>query len=289
MSDALTRLVDLLDLEQLEVNLFRGVSPDEDRQRVFGGQVAGQALVAAGKTVAERPVHSLQAYFLRPGDMKVPILDLVERLRDGRTFTTRRVTAVQHGRPIFALSASFQAPESGLEHQASMPEAPDPETLPTFRERLLAAEDASPDFVKHMLARGEHPIDSRAVDGGSFWVRERYPAQSLVWIRANGRLPEDPLLHQCVATYASDMTLLETAIRPHPIAMVDDGLSAASLDHVMWFHRPFRADEWLLFAQDSWSMSSSRGFTTAKLFTREGRLALSVAQEGFLRWKPPAA
>jgi acyl-CoA thioesterase-2 len=284
MSEALSRLVDLLDLEQLEVNLFRGVSPDEDRQRVFGGQVAGQALIAAGKTV-ERPVHSLHAYFLRPGDTKVPILYEVDRLRDGRTFTTRRVTAIQHGRPIFELAASFQAPESGLEHQSSMPEAPDPESLPTFRERLLGAEDAPALFVKHMLARGEHPIDSRPVDGGTFWERERHPAQSLVWIRANGRLPEDPLLHQCVATYASDMTLLETAIRPHPIAMIDEEITAASLDHSMWFHRPFRADEWLLFAQDSWSMSSSRGFTTARLFTRDGRLAVSVAQEGFLRWK----
>jgi acyl-CoA thioesterase-2 len=287
MSEALNRLVELLDLEQLEVNLFRGVSPDEDRQRVFGGQVAGQALVAAGKTV-ERPVHSLHAYFLRPGDMKVPILYQVDRLRDGRTFTTRHVTAIQHGRPIFTLSASFQAAEPGLEHQAAMPDAPDPESLPTFRERLLAARNAPREFVKHMLDRGEHPIDSRPVDAGTFWERDRHPPQSLVWIRANGQLPEDPLLHQCVATYASDMTLLETAIRPHPIAMIDDELNAASLDHSMWFHRPFRADEWLLYAQDSWSMSNSRGFTTAKLFTRDGRLAVSVAQEGFLRWKGPA-
>jgi acyl-CoA thioesterase-2 len=283
MSEALDRLVALLDLEQLEVNLFRGVSPDEDRQRVFGGQVAGQALIAAGKTV-ERPVHSLHAYFLRPGDMKVPIVYQVDRLRDGRTFTTRHVTAIQHGRPIFALSASFQSEEAGLEHQASMPEAPDPESLPTFRERILASENAPPEFVRHMLARGEHPIDSRPTDEGLFWVRDRYPAESRVWIRANGQLPDDPLLHQCVATYASDMTLLETAIRPHPIAMIDEGMTAASLDHSMWFHRPFRADEWLLYAQDSWSMSNSRGFTTAKLFTRDGRLAASVAQEGFLRW-----
>ena len=167
-----------------------------------------------------------------------------------------------------------------------MPEAPEPETLPRFRERLQSAEGLPREFLERMLERDAHPIDSRPVDGGVFWSRERHPAQSLVWIRADGTLPDDPLLHQCVATYASDMTLLETAIRPHPIAMIDEHLNAASLDHAMWFHRPFRADEWLLYAQDSWSMSSSRGFTTARLFTRDGRLAVSVAQEGFLRWSP---
>ena len=273
--------------ETLEENLFRGVSPAEDRQRVFGGQVAGQALVAAGRTVEERRVHSLHAYFLRPGDMKIPILYQVDRLRDGRTFTTRRVSAIQHGRPIFELSVSFQGVEEGLEHQAPMPEAPDPESLPTFRERIRQAKDVPPEFVERMLER-DHPIDSRPVDEGVFWVKDVHPPQSLVWIRARGALPDDPLLHQCVVTYASDMTLLETAIRPHPIAMIDARLTAASLDHSMWFHRPFRADEWLLYAQDSWSMSSSRGFTTAKLFTREGKLAVSVAQEGFLRWTPRA-
>jgi acyl-CoA thioesterase-2 len=287
MSDALTRLVELLDLERLETNLFRGVSPDEDRQRVFGGQVAGQALVAAGRTVeGDRPVHSLHAYFLRPGDMKVPILYQVDPLRDGRTFTTRAVTAIQHGRPIFHLSASFQADVDGAEHQADMPEAPDPESLPTTRERILAdRENLPPEFVARMSER-DHAIDSRGVDDGTFWSRDVHPAESLVWIRARGTLPEDRLLHQCVATYASDMTLLETAIRPHPIAMIDPDFLAASLDHAMWFHRPFRADEWLLYAQDSWSMSSQRGFTTAKLFTREGKLAVSVAQEGFLRFDP---
>ncbi len=281
----LSRLVELLDLERLETNLFRGVSPDEDRQRVFGGQVAGQSLVAAGRTVdAERPVHSLHAYFLRPGDMKVPILYQVDRLRDGRTFSTRRVTAIQHGRPIFHLSASFQAEVESASHQATMPEAPDPESLPTVRERILANEATLPaDFVARMKSR-EHPIDSRPVDDGTFWNREPYPPESLVWIRARGTLPEDRLLHQCVATYASDMTLLETALRPHPVSMTDPDFLAASLDHAMWFHRPFRADEWLLYAQDSWSMSSQRGFTTAKLFTRDGQLAVSVAQEGFLRF-----
>jgi len=288
MTTALDDLVSLLDLERLEENLFRGRSPDEDRQRVFGGQVAGQALVAAGRTVPGRSVHSLHAYFLRPGDTKVPIVYEVDRLRDGRTFTTRRVTAVQHGRPIFALSASFQEPEPSLEHQAPMPDAPDPESLPGVAERIRAAGDLPPEFAARMLER-ERPIDSRPVDAGSFWSRAAHPPRSLVWIRADGTLPDDPLLHQCIVTYASDMTLLETAIRPHPVAMTDPGLVAASLDHAMWFHRPVRADAWMLFAQDSWSMSSSRGFTVAQLFTREGALAVSVAQEGFLRYRPPSA
>ena len=285
MSDALTSLVELLDLERLENDLFRGVSPDEERQRVFGGQVAGQALVAAGRTIdVERPVHSLHAYFLRPGDMKIPILYQVDRLRDGRTFSTRRVTAIQHGRPIFHLSASFQAEVPGPSHQATMPEAPDPETLPTIRERILARGDALPKELVTRMQTRDHPIDSRPVDDGTFWSRERHSSESLVWIRARGTLPEDRLLHQCVATYASDMTLLETAIRPHAVSMIDPDFVAASLDHAMWFHRPFRADEWLLYAQDSWSLSSQRGFTTAKLFTRDGDLAVSVAQEGYLRF-----
>lgn len=286
MTDALSKLVELLDLERLELDLFRGTSPDEDRQRVFGGQVAAQALMAAGQTVPdERAVHSLQAYFLRPGDMKVPILYQVERLRDGRTFTTRRVVAIQHGRPIFHLSASFQIEQPGAEHQAAMPPAPDPDTLPSVRDRIRDTPELPREFRERMLGR-EHPIESRAVDGGAFWSREVHPAQYLVWIRSRGSLPDDPLLHRCVATYASDMSLLETAIRPHPVSILDPNVVAASLDHAMWFHRPFRANEWLLYAQDSWSMSGSRGFTTAKLFTQQGDLAVSVVQEGYLRFDP---
>jgi len=282
MQKALDDLIGILDLEDLEVNLFRGRSPQEDRQRVFGGQVAGQALVAAGRTVEDRLVHSLHAYFLRPGDPRVPIIYQVERIRDGRSFTTRRVTAIQHGEAIFALSASFHRHEEGFEHQAAMPEAPDPESLPTFRERLQPILESIRPEMRKWLTR-ERPIDTRSIDGITVWNREKADPRSLVWIRADGRLPDAPLLHQCVVAYASDMTLLDTAARPHQPTFAEGAVQVASLDHAMWFHRPFRADEWLLYAQESPNMAGARGFTTAQLFTRDGRLVVSVAQEGLMR------
>jgi acyl-CoA thioesterase-2 len=280
---ALDALLELLDLEELEVNIFRGRSPEEDRQRVFGGQVAGQALVAAGRTVEKRVVHSLQAYFLRPGDPATPILYQVDRTRDGRSFSTRRVTAIQHGKPIFALSASFQRDESGPEHQIPMPEAPDPESLATFEERvesMLAVSEIEPE----PWMRRERPIDVRYVDPVDFANPKRSEPRQLVWIRANGRLPaEPPSLHQCVVAYASDMTLLDTTLLPHGIGWADRNYMMASLDHAMWFHRPFRADEWLLYVQESPVATGARGFTTGRLFTRDGVLAISVVQEGLVR------
>jgi acyl-CoA thioesterase-2 len=288
MQKALDDLIETLDLEELEVNLFRGRSPQEDRQRVFGGQVAGQALVAAGRTVEERPVHSLHAYFLRPGDPRVPIIYQVERTRDGRSFVTRRVTAIQHGKAIFALSASFHRVEEGFEHQAPMPEAPDPETLPTFQETAAKVLDRlRPDLGKWLTR--DRPIDMRSVDGIYVWNRQKADPRNLVWIRADGRLGDDPLLHQCVVAYASDMTLLDTAARPHQPDFAEGRMQVASLDHAMWFHRPFRADEWLLYAQESPNMGGARGFTTASLYTHDGRLAVSVAQEGLMRALRPAS
>jgi len=278
--EALDRLIDILDLEEVEVNLFRGRSPDEEQQRVFGGQVAGQALVAAGRTITDRQVHSLHAYFLRPGDPKVPIVYQVDRLRDGRSFATRRVTAIQHGEAIFALAASFQCVEQSLEHQLEMPEAPSPESLPIWSERVAAME-ARGEHVEDWMRR-QRPIDTRPVDEMDYTGTVKQEPHARIWVRADGRLPDDPLLHQCVVAYASDMTLLDTAARPHLLAF-DDDLVLASLDHAMWFHRPFRADEWLLYAQLSPSMSGSRGFTTARFFTRDGRLVVSVAQEGLFR------
>jgi acyl-CoA thioesterase-2 len=257
--DALDDLVVLLDLEQIEVNIFRGQSPDEKRQRVFGGQVAGQALVAAGRTVDRGNVHSLHAYFLRPGDPSIPIVYEVDRIRDGRSFTTRRVVAVQHGRPIFNLSASFHVPEPGLDHQRPMPAGvPDPEGLPSLA--------------------WDKPIDLRFVPPETAGA----PHQR-VWMRADGELPADPLLHVCVVAYASDMSLLDSIMLTHRLRWDDPRLMVASLDHAMWFHRPFRADEWLLYDQESPSSSGGRGLGEGHIFRRDGTLVVSVVQEGLVR------
>jgi acyl-CoA thioesterase-2 len=281
---ALDDLIDLLELEQLEVNLFRGLSPDEDRQRVFGGQVAAQALIAAGRTVDNGLVHSLHAYFLRPGDPRIPIIFDVDRIRDGRSFTTRRVVAIQHGRAIFNLSASFQVPEPGPEHQYTMPAAPDPETLPTFQERLEPYADRFPADFQEWIRR-ERPIDQRATDLPR-WLSptpiDREPEQ-LVWFRANGKLPDDPLMHACIVAYASDLTLLDTAVMAHASSWDDDRFMIASLDHAMWFHRPFPADEWLLYHQKSPSAQGARGLAEGFIYRHDGALAVTVMQEGLIR------
>ena len=282
---AVDQLVTILDLEELELNLFRGRTPKEDRVRVFGGQVAGQALVAAGRTVEDGLVtHSLHSYFLRPGDPSVPIVYQVERLRDGKSFTTRRVTAIQHGQPIFNLSASFQRPEEGIEHQLDMPESPPPETLLHFRERVEPYLDKVHPELKKWLQR-ERPIDMRYVNPPDYLHPEKRPPNQLVWIRADGALPADAplMLHQCIVAYASDMTLIDTATLPHQIPWFDPNVQMASLDHAMWFHRPMRADEWLLYAQESPTATGARGFTTGRLYTRDGRHVVSVAQEGLIR------
>ena len=279
---ALDDLLVLLELEPLEVNLFRGLSPDEDQQRVFGGQVAAQALVAAGRTVeSDRPVNSLHSYFLRPGDPNVPIIYEVDRIRDGRSFTTRRVIAIQHGKAIFNLAASFQIVETGPDHAMAMPEVPGPEALPTYRERLQPYLPRLGAEMVEWLSR-ERPIDSRPVED-PHWLQPgpRQPEQD-VWIRTNGTLPDDPLLHACVVAYASDLSLLDTATLPHAIGY-DGHYQMASLDHAMWFHRPFRADEWLLYHQMSPSAHGARGLALGHVFTREGTLAVTVMQEGLIR------
>lgn len=274
----LDHLVRLLDLEPIEENIFRGTSPQDDRQRVFGGQVAGQALVAAGRTVERGLVHSLHAYFLRPGDTRVPILYEVDRIRDGRSFTTRRVVAIQHGLPIFNLSASFHIDESGFDHQRPMPEVPDPESLPTWPE--LAS--ARPEIFRRILERPQ-PIDWRYIDIPSALLDSPKPPAQRVWLRADGRLPDDPLLHACVVAYASDSTLLDVALLPHGVTWHNGGISGASLDHAMWFHDRFRADEWLLYDQESDIMRGARGLTRGCIYTRDGRLVVSVVQEGLMR------
>jgi len=279
MPAPLENLIKLLDLEELEVNIFRGVSPKEDRQRVFGGQVAGQALVAASRTVDFGQVHSLHCYFLRPGDPKIPILYEVDRIRDGKSFITRRVVAIQHGRAIFNLDASFHKQEPGLDYHAPMPEVPPPETLPTFNERLKPFREQLGDWVDR-----ERPIDIRPCDPVGTRPETWRDPVAYVWVRANGSLPDDPMLHACVLTYASDMTLLDTTVRPHGLVWSPDRkLMMASLDHSMWFHRPFRVDEWLLYAQATPASAGGRGFATGSIFTRSGVLVVSVAQEGLIR------
>ncbi len=280
---AVDALVKLLDLETIEVNLFRGVSPDEDRQRVFGGQVAGQALVAGARTVEPgRLAHSLHAYFLRPGDPTVPIVYEVDRIRDGRSFTTRRVVAIQHGRAIFNLQCSFQVHEEGLEHQDPMPQLAAPEELPDFKERMAPYAEAMGGWYLR-----PRPIDTRHVDWTPPDRKDPLPPHQQVWLRADGTLPDDPVLHACVLTYASDMTLLDTALLPHSSSWQNPGLFMASLDHAMWFHRPFRADEWLLYSQDTPSASGGRGLGRGRIFTREGALAVTVVQEGLIRMNRP--
>ncbi len=283
MGTALDDLIALLDLEPLEVNLFRGVSPKEDRQRVFGGQVAGQALVAAGRTVEpDRPVHSLHAYFLRPGDPTVPIVYEVDRIRDGKSFTTRRVVGIQHGRAIFNLAASFHVDEQGPTHQDPMPDVARAEDLPTFQEQMAQFRDRFSPEMADWLER-ERPIDQRPTELPS-WMDPgpRSPRQD-VWIKANGLLPHDPLLHVCVVVYASDLTILDTAMLPHGNSYREDEFQIASLDHAMWFHRPFRADGWLLYHQRSQSASGARGIAEGSIFTSEGQLAVTVIQEGLMR------
>lgn len=277
--DALDDVLTLLDIEPIEVNIFRGVQPDEDRQRVFGGQVAGQALVAAARTVDDGvSVHSLHSYFLRPGDPSIPILYEVDRIRDGRSFVTRRVVAIQHGRAIFNLQASFHTREDGFDHQAPMPDVPDPEDLPS-RAQLM---QENPEAFPAMWRDRPRPVDMRYVTELPYRFKEGRDPTQLVWFRADGTLPDDPVKHTCLLAYMSDMTLLDTAIIPH-ISPYRDDMMNASLDHLMWFHRPFRADEWMLYATDSPSASGARGFNRGSIYSRDGTLIASVAQEGLMR------
>jgi acyl-CoA thioesterase-2 len=278
--DSVDELVELLDLEPIEVNIFRGVSPQVNQQRVFGGQVAGQALVAATRTVdlADGAVHSLHAYFLRPGDPSVPILYEVDRIRDGRSFTTRRVVAIQHGKAIFNLAASFHVPEPGPEHQVPMPEVPEPDALPSWHERRQPDSEVLGDYLD--LPR---PVDVRHIDWEPLEVSDPPVLEQRVWMRTDGRLPDDPLLHACVLTYASDLTLLDAAIVPHYGRRIRTDVQIASLDHAMWFHRPFRMDDWLLYIQDSPTAGGSRALARGTIFDRGGRLVASVVQEGLLR------
>ena len=288
MTAPIQEVLDLLNLEKIEENIFRGTSPKDRVQRVFGGQVLGQALMAANRTVEGRLCHSLHAYFLRAGDPKVPILYEVDRSRDGGSFTSRRVVAIQHGRPIFTLEASFQKDEPGYEHAFERPDVPAPEDLQSDVElRAAIASRVPPDLAA--LAFRPRPIETRPIDPRSYFNPDKRPPHEMAWIRATGPLPDDPALHRCVAAFASDMSIIGTAMLPHGIGWYDDIVQLASLDHAMWFHRPFRIDEWLLFVQDSPSASGARGFNRGLLFARNGALVAAVTQEGLMRPMHPRA
>lgn len=288
MDERLQTLIRLLDLEPLEVNIYRGRNRDIGTGRVFGGQVLAQALVAARRTVDEpREAHSLHGYFILPGDLAAPIVYFVDRLRDGSSFSTRQVTAIQHGRAIFNLSASFQIAEQGYEHQAPMPNVPPPEDLVDELDLIRGMADRIPESLRKVITQ-DRPIDFRPVSPiDPFHPEKRDPVRH-VWLRAIDRLPDDPLIHQAVLAYASDYGLLGTALLPHGVAPRSPAIQLATLDHAFWAHRSFRADEWLLYAMDSPAAAGARGFTRGSFYTRDGILVASVAQEGLMRPRRPA-
>jgi acyl-CoA thioesterase II len=285
--DVLEQLVSLLALEKLEENLFRGQSQDLGWGRVFGGQVLGQALSAAVQTVpSERPVHSLHAYFLRPGDVRRPILYQVDRIRDGGSFTTRRIVAVQNGAAIFNMAASFQVAEEGFEHHDAMPPAPDPLTVPGDAERYRAHLDQLPPSMRDELL-AIWPIELKPVEDEGHPIHpSKEPPRRMVWLKARGKLPDTPSLHAYLLAYASDFSFMTTSLKPHGATWLTPKLQLASLDHVMWFHRPLRIDDWLLHVMESPSASGARGLVRGQVFDRAGRLVASTAQEGLIRRLP---
>lgn len=283
MRDLLSELLDLLRLERIEENLFRGQSQDLGWGAIFGGQVVGQALSAAAQTVpAERPVHSMQGYFLRQGDASRPVVYEVDPIRDGSSFTTRRVVAIQGGKAIFSLSASFQREEQGLDHQDEAPEVPGPEGLPSELEIAQRHADRIPSALRG-IALAERPIEIRPVQQVNLLAPRPGPARRQLWYRATGTLPDDPAVHRYLLGYASDFNFLITAMLPHGVSWLTPGMQVASLDHALWFHRPFRMDDWLLYDVESPSASGARGLVRGRFFDRRGVLVASVAQEGLIR------
>ena len=278
-------LIDTLALERIEVNLFRGIAPKNEGPRIFGGLVIAQALLAAYGTVEKSLCHSIHCYFLRPGDPSVPILYEVDRARDGRSFTSRRVTAIQHGEQIFNLAGSFQHPEDGLEHQDPMPAAPSPETLAN-EASLRANLDKLPPLTREMAER-PRPIDMRPVDPANFMGGKPAPPHQNVWMRASQPIGDDPVFNQAVLAYASDMSFLSTAMRPHGVSWQTGGLTTASIDHAIWFHRPSNFNDWHLYVQKSPSASGARGFNLGEIYSQDGRLVASAAQEGLMRYRAP--
>jgi acyl-CoA thioesterase-2 len=284
MGAALDKLVRILDLERIDRTIFRGQNEDDARTRLFGGQVAAQALVAAGRTVEpDRPPHSLHAYFLRGGDPAHPVIYTVDPIRDGGSFTTRRVVAQQNGKAIFSMAVSFHKPEPGFDHAAAMPaDVPDPESLPTWAERARELGDRVPREFRDWLER-EHAVEFRSDAGEGGLFGEGSQETLRLWLRATGPVSDDPFLHRCLLSYASDMALLDAMTRRHVPGPAFRHVMAASLDHAIWFHRDGRMDDWVLYEQQSPSAAGARGFARGSLYARDGRLLASVAQEGLIR------
>jgi acyl-CoA thioesterase-2 len=282
----LEQLLELLDLETLERNWFRGQSPQNGRDRIFGGQVMAQALVASYRTVERRRAHSFHSYFLRPGDPKTPIVYQVDRIRDGQSYSTRRVVAIQHGEAIFHFEASFCVDEEGLSHQLAAELPGEPEG-PAYEDEIRAELARHAPAIQRDDRRFDLPIELRTIGGLHLFDRSVRAPRTRTWLRAKGALPDDVGLHQAVLAYASDLTLMVSAVLPHPVGMSDPGFRSASLDHAMWFHRPFRADEWLFFDQESPVSDRARAFARGAFYIRTGELVSSCAQEGMLRYRPP--
>jgi acyl-CoA thioesterase-2 len=289
MNKDLKAVIDLLELERLEDLLFRGQSHDIGSPQVFGGQILGQALRAASSTVERGRAHSLHAYFLRPGDFDLPVVYQVERSRDGRSYSNRRVVAIQQGRPILNMAASFHAHEEGFEHQAAMPEVPGPEGLVRSIEINASMMDKVPEKMRRLLAH-RPPFELRPVEAPKFIEPGPRPPRKHIWMRAWDPLPDCDELHRTLLAYVSDYELLGTSTLPHALDFDSKAVQMASIDHALWFHRPFRVDDWLLYAFDSPSSHAGRGFSRGEIYTRDGRLVASVAQEGVIRpWNPPAS
>ena len=279
----LNKIIETLDLEEIELNHYLATSPNEGWQRVYGGQVIGQALVAASRTVStDRSAHSLHGYFLRAGDTDIPILYKVDRIRDGKSFTTRRVVAVQRGQAIFTMSISFQVDEGGLNHQFDMPDVPVPDDLQTEDEiRQVQSKNWPKEFQDSFS--GSSAIQVKPIEPMDLLNPKPAEPVQRCWMRCGDKLPDDPRIHQCVLAYLSDWSLLDTATRPHAVSFMQDNVQVASLDHAVWFHRPFRADEWLLYDQDSPSASGARGFNRGLIYNQSGELVASTTQEGLVR------
>lgn len=287
MSNVMQEVLDLLELEVIEAGLFRGQSRNLVGKNVFGGQVLGQALMAAGRTVDGRLAHSLHAYFLRAGDTTAPIVYQVENIRDGKSFATRNVKAIQHGEIIFIMSASFAVAEEGLEHQAEMPKVEGPDGIPSETELRQKIAPMIPEKVRAAFTR-ERPIEIRPINPVNPFAPVKKEAIRHQWMRAQNKLPDDPFLHQCILAFASDFALMGTAMLPHGVSFVQSNMQAASLDHAMWFHRDVRVDEWLLYEMDSPNASSSRGMNYGRIFAQDGRLVATTAQEGLMRLREVA-
>lgn len=283
MGKVLNDLLDQLSLEKLEENLFRGKSQDLGLGVVFGGQVMGQAISAAKETVLqEQRVHSFHSYFLRPGKTDQPIVYDVERIRDGKSLSTRRIKAIQNGQPIFYMTASFKAKEKGFEHQDTMPSAPEPEDLISEQDMALIHSDMLPEFIRKKLV-GEKPIEMRPVNLVNPINPDIEEPKRLIWLKANGKMPDDPSIHRYLLAYASDLNFLPTALLPHGVSYFTEGMQVVTVDHSMWLHNDFRLDDWLLYAVESTVASDGRGLVRGQFFTREGKLVASTIQEGLIR------